>query len=120
MLEIDLNSPVPIYEQLVNEIRRQIDNKVIKSGDSLPTIRSLANQIEVDKNTVARAYKNLELLGLIETRGRKGTFIKRSENEESDDLRKEFKDLILRFLQKGFTRLEIENMYKTNISLFFD
>ncbi|MCP4724898.1 MAG: GntR family transcriptional regulator, partial [bacterium] len=56
MLKINLNSPEPIYEQLVQEIKRMIEHDVLKEGDSLPTIRSLASQLDVANNTVARAY----------------------------------------------------------------
>ncbi len=120
MLRINLNSPVPVYKQLINEIKRQIDFNILKTGDSLPTIRSLASQLDVDKNTIARAYKDLETLGIIETRGRKGSFVKKKENLEEDDFRKEFKKLILKLIQKGFSRDEIDRIYEANISLFFD
>ena len=56
MLRINLNSPVPIYEQLIDEIKRMIEYGELKPGDSLPTIRSLSSQLDVAVNTVARAY----------------------------------------------------------------
>ena len=67
MIKINLRSPVPIYEQLVSEIKNKITAEELLPGDSLPTIRALASQLDVAVNTVARAYRELERLDLIDS-----------------------------------------------------
>ena len=120
MLRINLNSPVPIYEQLIDEIKRMIEYGELKPGDSLPTIRNLSSQLDVAVNTVARAYQELESLNIIETGGRKGSFVKEQLDLSADEDSKIFKNPILKLLQKGKGRDEIEHIFKKNLSIFFD
>jgi DNA-binding transcriptional regulator YhcF (GntR family) len=75
MLEIDVSSPEPVYEQIVSQIGLAIRNKLLSPSDKLPPIRQLATDLEINPNTVARAYLILEEAGMIETRGRAGSMI---------------------------------------------
>lgn len=120
MLKLNLNSPVPIYEQLVEEIKRLISVGELKPGDSLPTIRSLASQLDVAINTVARVYRELEVLNLIESKGRKGSFVSRHIPQVSGEYGRIFKEPILTLLQQGMSRQEIEHVFKNNLSQIFD
>ncbi len=120
MLSINLSSSTPIYEQLIDEIKRMIDSGELKPGSSLPTIRNLASQLEVANNTVARAYQELETLGLAESRGRKGSFIKTILPQPPADDSKIFKPAILKLLQKGMNRSKIEQMFNNNINSIFN
>ncbi|MFC1725312.1 GntR family transcriptional regulator [candidate division KSB1 bacterium] len=120
MLRINLNSPVPIYEQLVDEIKRMIEQGEIKPGDSLPTIRSLSSQLDVAINTVARAYQELENLNLIESSGRKGSFVKQNLNLAVGDDSRIFKVSILKLIQNGLSRDDIRQIFEKNLSIFFD
>ena len=120
MLKINLNSAVPIYEQLVNEIKRMIMIKEIKPGDPLPTIRALASQLDVAINTVARAYQELEKLHLVESSGRKGSFVSENIPEISGEFSRIFKEPILKLLQQGMGRKEIEYIFNNNLSQIFD
>jgi len=74
-LRIDSTSPVPPFEQVRDQIRRAIDAGKLRPEDQLPTVRKLAADLGIAANTVARAYRELELVGVIETRGRNGTFV---------------------------------------------
>lgn len=65
----------PIYKQIVQQIRFRILSSQLKSGDELPTIRGLAESIQVNPNTIARAYRELEYEGLVEKRRTTGTFV---------------------------------------------
>lgn len=120
MLKINLNSPVPIYEQLMGEIKRMIEEKELEPGESLPTIRGLASQLDVAINTVARAYQELEKLTLIKSRGRKGSFVRDKLPDGSAEQARIFKEPILKLLQKGKNRKEIEYIFKNNLSQIFD
>ena len=75
MFVIDASSPVPPFEQLRIQFARQIQDRTLPVGAKLPTIRSLATDLGLAANTVARAYRELEEAGLIETRGRAGSFV---------------------------------------------
>ena len=66
---------VPIYQQIVDQLRFRIVSGQLAIGDELPTIRGLAEAIRVNPNTVARAYRELEQEGLVEKRRTVGTFV---------------------------------------------
>jgi DNA-binding transcriptional regulator YhcF (GntR family) len=75
MISIDSASPVPPYEQVRSQFAAQISDRVLAVGTRLPTVRQLAADLGLAVNTVARAYRELEEAGLVETRGRAGTFV---------------------------------------------
>lgn len=75
MIAIDGRSAVPPYEQLRLQLARQIREESLVVGARLPTVRRLAEDLGLAVNTVARAYRELEEAGLIETRGRAGSFV---------------------------------------------
>ncbi|MFJ9913901.1 GntR family transcriptional regulator [Actinacidiphila glaucinigra] len=75
MIVIDSASPVPPFEQLRAQLARQIQDRTLAVGTQLPTIRRLAADLDLAVNTVGRAYRALEEAGLIETRGRAGSFV---------------------------------------------
>jgi len=72
---IDLHSGVPVYRQLIDLVRSGIASGSLTAGDQLPTVRQLAVDLEINPNTVMRAYRELELGGLLETHQGTGTFI---------------------------------------------
>ena len=74
-LSVDPSSGVPPFEQVREGIRAQVDAGTLAPGFRLPPVRSLATDLGLAANTVARAYKELEALGVVETRGRAGTFV---------------------------------------------
>ena len=75
MIVIDQDSPTPPYEQLRAQLAGQISDRTLAVGTRLPTIRHLATELGLAANTVARAYRELEEAGVIETRGRAGSFV---------------------------------------------
>lgn len=81
MLVIDAGSPVPPFEQLRRQIIDQVAAGALVPGDRLPTVRRLASDLGIAPNTVARAYRELELEGVLSGRGRAGTFVA-DDNEE--------------------------------------
>jgi GntR family transcriptional regulator len=72
---IDLHSGVPVYRQLVDQVRSGMASGSWNAGDQLPTVRQLAVDLAINPNTVMRAYRELELGGLLETHQGTGTFI---------------------------------------------
>jgi GntR family transcriptional regulator len=74
-IKIDPADGVPIYRQIVNQIRYSVASGHLEAGDELPTIRALALQLKVTPNTVVKAYEELEGIGVIEKRHGSGTFV---------------------------------------------
>jgi GntR family transcriptional regulator len=72
---LDLHTGVPVYRQLIDQVRTGIASGALTAGDQLPTVRQLAVDLEINPNTVMRAYRELELGGLLETHQGTGTFI---------------------------------------------
>ncbi|WP_067653161.1 GntR family transcriptional regulator [Nocardia harenae] len=83
-LEITHDSPVPPYEQLRIGVVAQVRSGALTAGTKIPTVRALAGQLGLAPNTVARAYRELEADGVLETRGRQGTFIASSGDPTRD------------------------------------
>lgn len=74
-MNIDFSTSIPIYLQIIEEFKRQIVIGQLKPGDKVPSQRDLATQIRVNANTVQRAYREMEALGLVETLRGQGTFV---------------------------------------------
>jgi GntR family transcriptional regulator len=72
---IDPKSALPIYRQIIDQIRRAVAAGQLAPGDQLPSVRDLAARLLVNPNTVARVYRDLERDGLLETRRGQGTYI---------------------------------------------
>jgi GntR family transcriptional regulator len=79
---IDLHSGVPVYRQLIDQVRGGIASGSLSAGDQLPTVRQLAVDLAINPNTVMRAYRELELGGLLETHQGTGTFISSKKMEK--------------------------------------
>jgi DNA-binding transcriptional regulator YhcF (GntR family) len=75
LLVVDPSIPLPVYEQIRQQIVRMIAAGTLRPGHRLPTIRQLATDLGLAKGTVARAYELLESDSVIETLGRKGSFV---------------------------------------------
>ncbi len=75
MIVLDGTSTTPPYEQIRSQIAARVETGALQPGDRLPTVRRLAEDLGLATNTVARAYRELEQGGVIETRGRAGSFV---------------------------------------------
>jgi len=75
ILQIDFRSGLPIYIQIVNQVQAQIASGILKPGHQLPTVRALAEELRVNFNTVARAYRILDEARIISTQQGRGTYI---------------------------------------------
>jgi len=88
-LSVDLKSGVPLYRQIIDQVKSGIATGALGPGDRLPTVRQLSVDLSVNPNTVSRAYNELDLTGLVETHMGSGTFIghKRVERDEVEHRR---------------------------------
>ena len=82
--KLDIKSGVPFYRQIVDQIRYGIASKRLLPGEQIPTVRDLAVQLEINPNTVRKAYSELEILGVLDTQQGTGTFVANKEIEIND------------------------------------
>src|SRR5665213_2087636 len=75
---LDRHSGLPVYRQIIDQVRQALRLGILRPGDQLPTVRDVVEQIAINPNTVHRAYRELEQQGLTEGRPGSGTFVKRS------------------------------------------
>lgn len=96
-LSLDFRSGVPIYLQIMEQIRQKVASGELSQGDQLPTVRQLATDLRVNFNTVARAYRLLDQAGLISTQHGRGTYIWEAPSSETlDQLRQQSLDGLTR------------------------
>ncbi len=120
-LHLDFHSGLPIYTQIVNQVQSQLVNKVLKPGDQLPTVRALAEELRVNFNTVARAYRILDEARIISTQQGRGTYIiEIPPPEVSEKLRREsLAALTQRFITEAFrlnfSEREINQMVRDSL-----
>jgi GntR family transcriptional regulator len=74
-ITIDVDNPLPQFEQLIEQVKAAVTAGVLKPGDSLPSIRQLANDLDLNSKTVAKAYQLLTRDSIIETKGYRGTYV---------------------------------------------
>jgi GntR family transcriptional regulator len=109
---IDIDDPQPLFSQLVEQIKQAVINNKITAGDALPSIRQLANDLDLNSKTVAKAYKLLERDAVIQPKGYRGTFIhpdakKNSQINLNDSITTTLVDVIASLKITGATDSEI-------------
>ena len=109
---IDIEDPIPLFSQLVNQVKDAIQRGQLSPGDPLPSIRQLAIDLELNAKTVAKAYRLLERDSVIQTRGYRGTFVHPDARTNSTvDLNawvmEQLTDTVAAFRQAGVTDSEI-------------
>src|ERR1700760_2842807 len=80
---LDPHSGVPVYRQLIDQVQAGIASGSLRAGDQLPTVRQAAVDLEINLNTVLRAYRELEIRGVLSTEQGTGTFISTQVVEQS-------------------------------------
>ena len=116
-ISVDVGAPAPVYEQIVQQIHDAVKSGRLKPGAPLPTVRQLADDLAVNRNTVARAYKLLEEQQVILTAGRKGTFVR-------DDATREVERVKAHDAQRALTRvveqLKVSGLSRDQILTMFE
>jgi GntR family transcriptional regulator len=91
---------VPIYRQIIQQIEYAILSERLRPGDRLPTIRSLAVDLKINPNTIAKAYGELEIRGILETQVGSGTYVSdKKPAPEDDSLNRKIREVVSRFVQ---------------------
>ncbi|HEY1868831.1 MAG TPA: GntR family transcriptional regulator [Candidatus Cybelea sp.] len=124
VLTVDPRSGVPIYLQIIEQIKRSIALGVLQAGEQLPTVKQLAIDLTVNPNTVARAYRELEREQVIETAPGRGSFVRTNGVTESPKIAAEIAgdalDLALREAKSvGLERDEVRRLFENALTRWF-
>ncbi len=109
---LDLRSGVPVYRQIIDQVMGGIAAGTLSGGAQLPTVRQVAGDLSINPNTVMRAYRELEIRGILETQQGTGTFIsnkkvKRSDVERQRQLDQLVGEFVARAGSAGFTLADL-------------
>jgi GntR family transcriptional regulator len=120
-IQLDFRSGAPIYTQIVEQIKQQVVAGELKPEDQLPTVRALAQELRVNFNTVARAYRLLDEAGIISTQQGRGTYILEvPPPERTDKLRQQAlealtRDYLIEAYRLGCSSNEISQVLKEQL-----
>ncbi len=119
---IDIHSSVAVYVQIENHVQFAISAGRLKPGDQLPSVRELSEKLGVNPNTVAKAYRDLEVMGLLYTRRGMGVFVNKSiEAKCREDCRKRIigrlHEVVSEAKAAGLVRKEILQIVEASIAL---
>ena len=111
-LTLDLHSGVPVYRQIIDQVTGGIASGALAGGDQLPTVRQLAVDLSINPNTVIRAYRELEIRGVLDTLQGTGTFVSHQKVERDDaEQQRRLSQLVGEFVARagsaGFTVQEL-------------
>ena len=121
-IEIHASAPEPVYEQIVRQIHEGVKTGALEPGEPLPSVRQLAGDLRLNRNTVARAYKILEDQRVILTAGRKGTFVRQDAAHEVEKLKaghaeRAMRNVIEALKGGGLSRTQISEIFKNALRL---
>jgi GntR family transcriptional regulator len=124
VLTVDPRSGVPIYLQIIEQIKRSVALGVLQAGEQLPTVKQLAIDLTVNPNTVARAYRELEREEVIETAPGRGSFIRANGVTESPrvaaEIGRDALDVALREGKSvGLAREELQRLFEAALERWF-
>ena len=122
---VDPRSGIPLYLQLIDQVKRAVALGTLNAGEQLPTVKALALDLTINPNTVARAYRDLERDGVIETSPGRGSFVRDGGN--AGDARRNLADVALAALETavreargtGLTRDEIADLAERAIARWY-
>ena len=121
---VDFRSGVPIYIQIMEQIKERVASGLLQPGDQLPTVRQMATDLRVNFNTVARAYRLLDESGVISTQHGRGTYILGETPPEAvEQLRRQaFQELTRRYLSEArrleFTPKEVKELFDDYLAVW--
>ncbi|HEV7765917.1 MAG TPA: GntR family transcriptional regulator [Thermoanaerobaculia bacterium] len=101
MFRLDASSGVPFYRQIIDQVLLAVADGRLKPGTQLPTVRQLAVDLSVNLNTIAKAYREMEIRGIVQTQQGTGTFVAARQGARSRERRKALQDLVDRLIANG-------------------
>jgi GntR family transcriptional regulator len=125
VLTVDPRSGVPIYLQIIEQVKRSVALGVLQAGEQLPTVKQLALDLTINPNTVARAYRELERDSVIETSPGRGSFVRgngsmTSAKAAAGDVARDALDVALREAKSvGLSRNDVRDLIDAAIDRWF-
>lgn len=119
LFRLNASSGVPLYLQLMEQVKHAVETGALRAGEQLPTIRALAQELVMNSNTVVRAYRELEHEGIVELRHGLGAFISESVEERGKLMRKAqavVQSAVERLRSLGATEEEIRRLFENELS----
>ena len=123
MIQVDVRSRVPIYEQIINSIKQMSISGVLLPDEKLPSVRELAKDMTINPNTIQKAYQELERQGIIYIKRGQGTFINpdikaKNKEEKMANLKETINTIVVESIYLGISKEElieiIKNIYEKN------
>ncbi|MFB4164351.1 GntR family transcriptional regulator [Alteribacillus sp. JSM 102045] len=112
MIELDIRSRKPIYEQLIDNIKELIVTQVLKPDEKLPSVRMLSKELTINPNTIQKAYRELEREGYLYSANRKGYFVAPidwiSNDKKLEEIKVQMQPLLKEAIFFGLTKEELE------------
>src|SRR5215469_10646282 len=123
-LDVNPRSGIPIYVQLVQQIRHALEVGILQPGESLPTVRQLAAELTIAPNTIVKAYSELENLGLIESRPGVGTTVSADLNgrlpaQQREDIFERLRSAIRDASQMNISETELRTSVEEHIQAYY-
>jgi GntR family transcriptional regulator len=124
VLTVDPRSGVPIYLQIIEQVKRSVALGILQVGEQLPTVKQLALDLTVNPNTVARAYRDLERGGVIETSPGRGSFVRANGVAEAPkvaaEIGRDALDVALREAKSvGLEREQVRELFEAALERWF-
>jgi GntR family transcriptional regulator len=109
---LDAHSGVPVYRQLIDQVQGAVASGSLSPGDQLPTVRHVAVELAINPNTVSRAYREMEIRGILDTQQGTGTFVAEQKVEFSKEVRdRQLGQLVNEFVSRaGSTGITINEL----------
>lgn len=117
MIELDYHSKKPIYEQIIEEIKLLVIKGHLSPGDSIPSVRKMAQILNITPSTVAKAYQELERQKVIEMIRAKGTFISATpsiepDEEELEKIRRKIQSELIELKRMSYSEADVVKLIK--------
>lgn len=119
IFRLNPSSGIPLYLQLMEQVKHAVETGALREGDQLPTIRKLAEDLVMNPNTVVRAYRELEHEGVLELKHGSGAFIKESATGRASLIRKAqvvTQSAIERLMSLGLTEDELRRVFENELA----
>lgn len=102
--DVNPRSDVPIYQQLVDGVKKAVARGILAPGDKLPSVRELAGRIAINPNTIAKAYQEMEREGIIETLRGRGTFVAevRTRGIDREEKKRRMREMLEKVLVEAY------------------
>src|ERR1700733_15086913 len=118
LIRLNPSSGIPLYLQLMEQVKHAVETGALRAGDQLPTIRKLAEDLVMNPNTVVRAYRELEHEGILEVRHGSGAFIKESSAARARLIQKAqavMESTVGRLMSSGLTEDELRRVFENEL-----